>query len=222
MIPLPRVVTAALVLIAGFVFLLLYGPLFVAIFFSFFRLERNEVQWDSFSFSAYEALTHNRGILDALMNTLIVGGSAVALSLVFGTLLAFRYHARRSTANELLQLIIFLPFFLILALAIWRSGVWERRVIREELAGEVGRTVSADEYHDIVGDRMFRTRRIDAARPRTSAALVNAQHELAFRKRRVRDEGNDPERDDLVAGWRDDVRRLRAALRPAPESSFLP
>ena len=112
MIPLPRVVTAALVLIAGFVFLLLYGPLFVAIFFSFFRLERNEVQWDSFSFSAYEALTHNRGILDALMNTLIVGGSAVALSLVFGTLLAFRYHARRSTANELLQLIIFLPFLM--------------------------------------------------------------------------------------------------------------
>jgi len=112
MIPLPRVVTAALVLIAGFVFLLLYGPLFVAIFFSFFRLERNEVQWDSFSFSAYEALTHNRGILDALMNTLVVGGSAVALSLVFGTLLAFRYHARRSTANELLQLIIFLPFLM--------------------------------------------------------------------------------------------------------------
>jgi hypothetical protein len=33
-------------------------------------------------------------------------------------------------------------------------------------------------------------------------------------------EGNDPERDDLVAGWRDDVRRLRAALRPAPENSF--
>jgi protease PrsW len=122
--------------------------------------------------------------------------------------------------GTLLQLTIFLPFFLILALAIWRSGVWERRVIREELAGEVGRTVSTDEYHDIVGDRMFRTRRIDAARPRTSAALVNAQHELAFRKRRVRDEGNDPERDDLVAGWRDDVRRLRASLQPAPEASF--
>jgi hypothetical protein len=45
--------------------------------------------------------------------------------------------------------------------------------------------------------------------PRESAALVNAQHELAFRKRRVRDEGNDPERDGLVAGWREDIRRLR-------------
>jgi protease PrsW len=53
---------------------------------------------------------------------------------------------------------------------------------------------------------MLRTRRIDPARPRASAALVNAQHELAFRKRRVKDEGNDPKRDDLVTGRRDDIR----------------
>ena len=114
--------------------------------------------------------------------------------------------------DTLTQLVIFLPFFLIMALAVWRSGVWEQRVIREELAEEVGRTVSTGEYHDLVGDRILRTRRIDPARPRASAALVNAQHELAFRKRRVRDEGKDPERDHLAAGWRDEIRRLRAAL----------
>jgi hypothetical protein len=28
----------------------------------------------------------------------------------------------------------------------------------------------------------------------------------------VRDEGKDPERDHLAAGWRDEIRRLRAAL----------
>ena len=113
--------------------------------------------------------------------------------------------------GSVIQLTIFVPFFLIMALALWRSGVWERRVIREELAEEVGRTVSPDEYRDIVGDRMLRTRRIDRMHPRSSAALVNAQHELAFRKRRVRDEGNDPEQDGLVAGWREDIRRLRLA-----------
>jgi hypothetical protein len=79
--------------------------------------------------------------------------------------------------DTLMQLVIFLPFFLIMALAVWRSGVWERRVIREELAGEVGQTISTGEYHDIVGDRILRTRRIDPTRPRASAALVNAQHE---------------------------------------------
>ena len=109
------------------------------------------------------------------------------------------------------ELTVFLPFVAILAAALWRSGVWERRVIREELAPEVGRTVSAREYDEIAGDRMFRTRRIDPVAPRESAALVNAQHELAFRKRRVRDEGRDPERDPLVARWRGQIRRLTGA-----------
>ena len=111
-------------------------------------------------------------------------------------------------SGSLVELTIFLPFVALLAVALWRSGVWERRVIREELAAEVGRTVSRDEYGEIAGDRMLRTRRIDPVRPRASAALVNAQHELAFRKRRVRDRGEDPELDRLVARWRDEIRRL--------------
>jgi hypothetical protein len=96
-----------------------------------------------------------------------------------------------------------------MAIALWRSGVWERRVIREELADEVGRTVSPDEYGDIVGDRMFRTRRIDRLHPAASAALVNAQHELAFRKRRVRNAGGNPDLDRLARDWREEIRRLR-------------
>ena len=114
--------------------------------------------------------------------------------------------------TTLLRLTIFLPFLLLMVLAVWRSGVWERRVIREELAEEVGRTVSPGEYREIVGDGMLRTRRIDRMQRRASAALINAQHELAFRKRRVRDEGKDPDLDGLVAGWRNEIRRLRAAV----------
>jgi protease PrsW len=110
-----------------------------------------------------------------------------------------------------IQLTIFVPFLLIVAIALWRSGVWERRVIREELASEVGRSVTPGEYQAILADRILRTRRIDAMHPVRSAALVNAQHELAFRKRRVRDQGNDPERDPVVAGWRDDILRQRQA-----------
>ena len=53
---------------------------------------------------------------------------------------------------------------------------------------------------------MLRTRRINQLDRWAAAALVNAQHELAFRKRRVRDEGGDPEL-DLVAGWRHDIDR---------------
>jgi hypothetical protein len=43
-------------------------------------------------------------------------------------------------SESLTQAIIFLPFFIIIALALWRGGVWEWRVVREELAEEVGRT----------------------------------------------------------------------------------
>ena len=76
-------------------------------------------------------------------------------------------------------------------------------------ASEVGRSVTPEEYQAVVSDRLLRTRRID--RSQASAALVNAQNELAFRKRRVRSEGGDPERDSLVAGWREDIRSLRLA-----------
>ena len=111
--------------------------------------------------------------------------------------------------GSLIQLTTFVPFLLIMALAVWRSGTWERRVIREELVNEVGRSVTPEEYQKIVGDRVMRTRRIDRMHRQASAALVIAQHELAFRKRRVQDEGGDPERDSLVVGWREDIRRLR-------------
>jgi hypothetical protein len=101
------------------------------------------------------------------------------------------------------------PFLLIMALAIRRSGVWERRVIREELASEVGDTVTPEEYQAIIGDRMLRTRRIDRMHPQKSAALVNAQNKLAFRKRRLKDEGSDPEQDSSVGEWRKYIRHLR-------------
>jgi RsiW-degrading membrane proteinase PrsW (M82 family) len=112
-------------------------------------------------------------------------------------------------SGSVADLTIFLPFVLIMALCLWRSGVWERRVIREELAGEVGGTVSSEEYQEILHDSMFRTRRIDRLHPALSRALVNAQHELAFRKRRARDEGHDPDEDPLVRSWRDEIFLLR-------------
>jgi RsiW-degrading membrane proteinase PrsW (M82 family) len=115
-------------------------------------------------------------------------------------------------SGSLAQLTIFLPFVILMTLVMWRSGVWERRVIREELADEVGRSVSAREYGEILQDGVLRTRRIDSLHPKLSAAIVNAQHELAFRKRRVRDEGRDPERDPLVNAWREEIRLLKTLV----------
>ena len=74
-------------------------------------------------------------------------------------------------SGSLLELTIFLPFLLITALALWRSSARERQVIREEMAGEIGRTVSAGEYQEIHTDHILRTRRIDPMRPRAAYAM---------------------------------------------------
>jgi ABC-type spermidine/putrescine transport system permease subunit II len=103
-------VQAALWTVATFVLLLLYGPLFLAIFFSFFAFRSNRVQWDSFSFTAYAKLMDNQRIIDALTNTFVVGVIAVALALAIGTLLALYHNAGRGRSRDLLQLVIYLPF----------------------------------------------------------------------------------------------------------------
>jgi ABC-type spermidine/putrescine transport system permease subunit II len=98
--------------VALIVLLALYGPLFVAILFSFIKMHGGEILWHSFSFEAYGLLLHNQSIIEALGNTLLVGTAAVALALVFGTLFAFHYHGARGRAREFLQLMIFLPFLM--------------------------------------------------------------------------------------------------------------
>jgi len=105
-------VQAGLWAAAAFVLALLYGPLFLAIFFSFFAFRSNQVQWDSFSFAAYAKLADNQRILDALANTAIVGATAVALSLALGTLLALYYHGGRGRGRDLLQIVVYLPFLM--------------------------------------------------------------------------------------------------------------
>jgi len=115
---------------------------------------------------------------------------------------------------SLMNLVVFLPFVLLIGWMLVRSGRWEREVIRSELAGEAPDVVTAEERAAIAQDGMFRTRRIDRLHPRASAGLVRLQHELAFRKRRVHLRNRDPEADPLVARWRAEIRRLRATLHP--------
>ena len=109
------------------------------------------------------------------------------------------------------EIIIFLPFVMVAALVLWRNDVWERKVIREELNAEVGNAVSESEYGDIIRDSALRTHRMDRIDPKTAAALVAAQNELAFRKHWLREAGKDHESDAIATRLRDQIRRLHAA-----------
>lgn len=112
--------------------------------------------------------------------------------------------------SSIREAIIFLPFVAIAALVLWRSDVWERKVIREELGNEVGDAVSAREYRDIVNDTALRTQRVEDDQPTISSALVDAQNELAFRKHWLREAGKNPEYDAVVESLREKIRRLHA------------
>lgn len=113
---------------------------------------------------------------------------------------------------SLSNLVIFLPFVLLLAWVIRRSGQWEREVIGEELRSELGRSITEQEYQGVMSDRRYRTRRIDGRNRAAAEAIVRAQNELAIRKRRLADRGFDPESDPIVAGRRAEIAALRSRL----------
>jgi len=108
-----------------------------------------------------------------------------------------------------MDLIVFFPFVALMLILLWRSGRWELGVIRDELADESVDTVTPEEFESIRREGLFQARRIDSIERKRSSTLVNAQHELVFRKRRVLDDAGDPETDSLVLGWREEIRRLR-------------
>ena len=104
--------TLGLVLVTALVFVLLYGPIFIPIVTSFFNVKYGAVNWDQPSLDAYQKLTENEGILEAVQNTFIVGLSAVVLSLILGTIIALHCNSGQSRGRALLQFIVFLPFLM--------------------------------------------------------------------------------------------------------------
>ena len=116
--------------------------------------------------------------------------------------------------HSAIRLIGFFPFFLIVGVMLWQSGIWERTVIQEQLADEGEPVITPEEYEGVKRDHIFRTRRIPGYNRRTAAAIVRAQDELAFRKWRLKHQGQNVNADALVTSWRNELRRLREATAP--------
>ncbi len=98
--------------ITTLVFATLYGPLLIPLISSFFNVEHGAVQWSEPSFSAYQELASNTGILIAVRNTLIVGFSATFLALILGAMLALHYCGGNSLARDVMHFTVFLPFLM--------------------------------------------------------------------------------------------------------------
>jgi spermidine/putrescine transport system permease protein len=77
----------ALLLVAGFVYLFLYAPIFVLMFFSFNSTRSTQV-WTGFSLEWYGELLRDQSVHDAFRTSLIVGVVATAIATVIGTFAA--------------------------------------------------------------------------------------------------------------------------------------
>lgn len=90
----------------------LYLPLIILAMYSFNDSRINAV-WTGFTFKWYEHLLHNRRVLEALINTLIVGCISTVVSTSLGTIAAIALHRYKfkmqSAINGLLYLPILIP-----------------------------------------------------------------------------------------------------------------
>jgi spermidine/putrescine transport system permease protein len=90
----------ALLLVAGFVYLFLYAPILVLMFFSFNSTRSTQV-WTGFSLEWYGELLRDQSVHDAFRTSLIVGVVATAIATVIGTFaaLALSRHSFRGQTS---------------------------------------------------------------------------------------------------------------------------
>ena len=111
--------------------------------------------------------------------------------------------------NLLVVNIVLLP---ILLRVVCRSGDAERRIIREQLDGEIGGAITREEFEGVVADRRCRTRKIEYLPAKVAKKIVQLQNELAAHKAFAAKRRQNPDADPAVRALRERIatERLRA------------
>lgn len=89
-------------------------------------------------------------------------------------------------------LVVFVPFVVLIAVMLWKTGTWELKTVRDELADESDEIVTPEERSVIANEGRWRIRRYGWLPRSKSSELVTAQNELAFAKQWAAQHGNDP------------------------------
>ncbi|MBE6968290.1 MAG: extracellular solute-binding protein [Ruminococcaceae bacterium] len=95
-------------LFMALVFLFLYAPIFILIFFSF-NSGTSSMVFQGFSLHWYSELLHNRIIMQSVYTTLLVSILATIISTVAGTFAAVGFHALRKRPREVLTTVNNIP-----------------------------------------------------------------------------------------------------------------
>ena len=92
----------------GFVLLFFYLPIGILILFSF-NESRLNIVWTGFTLDWYTALLHDRVLVRALQNSVIVASATTVASVLIGTAGAWLLHRYRYSGSNFLETLIFLP-----------------------------------------------------------------------------------------------------------------
>ena len=95
----------------GLVFLIMYLPIAVVVVFSF-NVDKLPVRFSGFSLTWYQQLFRNRGMMEALVNSLILGVSSCFVSAVIGTLGAVGLSRIHWKSKGVLEYISILPLMI--------------------------------------------------------------------------------------------------------------
>jgi len=90
------------------IYLFLYAPIIVLVLFSFNRSKLNAT-WTGFTFEWYVKLLHDRPILEATANTLIVALVSTVTSTVIGTAAALAMHRFQFFGKRLMEAVLYIP-----------------------------------------------------------------------------------------------------------------
>ncbi len=89
----------------------LYVPLVILAMYSFNDSRINAV-WTGFTFRWYEQLFNNRRVLEALINTLIIGFSSTIVSTTLGTIAAIALHRYKFKLQSVINGLVYLPILI--------------------------------------------------------------------------------------------------------------
>lgn len=92
----------------GLVFFFLYLPIIILVVFSFNTSKMNII-FEGFTFKWYQTLFHNRDLLEAFINTMIIAVTSTAISTIIGTIGAVGLNKYNFFGKSLVDKLIYIP-----------------------------------------------------------------------------------------------------------------
>ncbi|MEK7486109.1 MAG: ABC transporter permease [Planctomycetota bacterium] len=93
------------------VYLFLYMPIAVVIAFSF-NQDKISTSWSGFTLKWYQELYHNKDLLNAVKNSLVVGICSTIVATILGTLVAFGLERYSFPGKKLFEAVLTLPMII--------------------------------------------------------------------------------------------------------------